>query len=116
MKTLITALLLTASTFSFAQNTSIKCFFTEPFVAVILNADRTEMTLASFDDELTKNQVNITFETDETIVATSDKIDLTIFKNIKGNNGKSDIEYDYEGILYGLTGNHKLYGGCNEIK
>lgn len=116
MKTLITALLLTASTFSFAENAPIKCFFTEPFVAVILNADRTEMTLASFDDELTKNLVNITFETDETIVATSDKIDLAIFKNIKGNDGMSDTEYDYEGILYGLTGNHKLYGGCNVIK
>ena len=116
MKTLITALLLTASTFSFAENAPIECSFTEPNVKVTLNADRTEMTLASFDDELTKNLVNITFETDETIVATSDKIDLAIFKNIKGNNGMSDIEYDYEGILYGLTGNHKLYGGCNVIK
>lgn len=115
MKTLITALLLTASTFSFAENAPIKCYFTEPFVAVTLTADRAELTLASFDDELTKNIVNITFETDEAIVATSDKMDLTIFKNIKGNDGMSDTEYDYEGILYRFYG-EKLYGGCNKVK
>lgn len=113
MKTLITTLLLTASTFSFAGE--IQCFFTEPFLATRIDNERTILEVASYGEDSSKHLVDLTFEAGDAIVVTTKDYDLVIYKNIKGNDGMSDKVYDYEGILTGATPG-KLYGGCNEVK
>lgn len=112
MKLILLSALLSISSLTFAKSGEIVCFFTEPFVTVAVNTERTELTIESFDAGLEKALVNIQFELDDVIVLTSENVDLQIFTKIKGNDGMSDKEYDFEGVAFGITPN-KLYGGCN---
>lgn len=113
MKTLIITLLLSVSTLSFAG--TINCFFTEPFIGTSLDSEKTLLEIGSFDGEPVQHLIELAYETNDTIVVATEEHSLAIFKKIKGNDGMSDIVYDYEGIITGVTGG-KLYGGCNEVK
>lgn len=126
-KLLILAMALISLNTMANSGTTLTCFFTEPFLTVTISNNSNEIiavgdlvSVEGADQNLTGvintkaksgNIISAQFETSE---SRQYQLDLDLSK--KGNDGMSDEEYDYEGVLNINQGVIPFIGGCNLTK
>lgn len=96
-----------------ANSIKVQCNFTEPFITVAFDESTSKMVHYLYGDKAQTVEAEA-FRTDKNtvLILSEDRaVKLELFLDKKGNDGMSDREYAYEGIL-----NDNLYGGCDNLK
>jgi hypothetical protein len=130
MKTIALTVMTLISVASFAQSKKvvprIACVFTEPFINVDMlikedgSAGKVIISSVSADMKQ-KGSITSMVESEDgksstaTIKTKSDEYKLTIFSQVKGSDGMSDLVYMAEGRLVNTSDKKEIVGGCNLI-
>ncbi|WP_413581957.1 hypothetical protein [Bdellovibrio sp. HCB288] len=124
---------LAVSAFTFSANADVKkptlvCNFTEPFIQIVvlaktqtigtvgdhvaLRSPGEDTVMGAIESTSVKGGVNTWKLSGEGL----DQYVLDIVFGKKGNDGMSDKEYEFEGILRTPDDQFVLYGGCDLVK